>query len=261
MKNKRLNNKGFVLVETLIVAVAVSAIFAMVFKHFYPLIGEYERREDYDDIDSKYGAYWIKRMIQDPDYKISAHANSMNSTYHFYFFNCKGFDMNGLAGSSTERARLTEKRNMCYKIIENLEVSCDVLGDSDEDKNYIENCSNHNLQPHIYITDYNLEQFKNSLANYSRTSASIGSNQADYYNLSPAGNKTVTSGLEEYVRYLPKYKFASLNGANKRVIIEYYRHRFDTPYKPVGSGFDTTKYVAGDSDDFLSYSTMEVKKK
>ena len=44
MKNKRLNNSGFVLVETLIVAVAVSAIFAMVFKHFYPIIGEYERR-------------------------------------------------------------------------------------------------------------------------------------------------------------------------------------------------------------------------
>ncbi len=257
MKNKRLNNSGFVLVETLIVAVAVSAIFAMVFKHFYPLIGEYERREDYDDIDSKYGTYWIKRMIQDPDYKFSTHFNTMNSTYKFGFFNCKGFDTTGLAATSTERKRLLEKREMCYKILESLEVSCD----DTSTENTIENCSDQNAQPHIYITNYNLEEFKSAIGTYADTTAAIGSNNIDRYNISPAGNKTVSSGLREYVRYLPNYRFASLNGANKRIIVEYYRHRFDTPYVTKADGsFDTTKYVAGDSDDFLSFGTIEVKK-
>ncbi len=257
MKNKRLDNRGFVLVETLIVAVAVSAIFAMVFKHFYPLIGEYQRREDYDDIDSKYGTYWIKRMIQDQDYKFSDHFNTMNTTHKFGFFNCKGFDTSGLGPTSTERTRLLEKREMCYKIIESLEVSCDDQSTAD----VIENCSNHDAQPHIYITNYNLEEFKSALGTYASTTSAIGSNNADKYNISPAGNKTVSSGLREYVRYLPNYKFSSLNGANKRVIVEYYRHRFDTPYvMGAGGTFDTTKYVAGDSDDFLSFGTIEVKK-
>lgn len=243
MKNKRLNNKGFVIVETLIVAVTVSAIFALVFKHFYPLIGEYERREDYDDIDSKYGTYWIKRMLQDRDYKFSNHSNDMYNTYKFRFFNCKGFSD-------------TDKREMCYRIVESLEVSCDDAQTQDA----VENCSDHNAQPHIYITDYNLEQFKSKIDVYAEKTTQIGTCNVNRYDCSPAGTKAVTSGLQEYVRYLPRYKFSSLNGAKQRIIIEYYRHRFDTPYVSTASGFDTTKYIAGDTDDFLSYGTIEVKK-
>lgn len=42
MKKKvTLNNKGFVLAETLVVAVAISLIFAIVYRNFYPLMGEY----------------------------------------------------------------------------------------------------------------------------------------------------------------------------------------------------------------------------
>lgn len=68
-KNKK-NEKGFVLVETLVVTVFVAAIFSIIFLNFYPLIGEYERRENYDDVDSKYAAYWVKKMLQESDYNI-----------------------------------------------------------------------------------------------------------------------------------------------------------------------------------------------
>ena len=57
------NNKGFVLVETLVVTVFVAAVFSVIYINFYPLIGEYERRDFYDDLDSKYGAYWVKSII------------------------------------------------------------------------------------------------------------------------------------------------------------------------------------------------------
>ena len=50
----KINSKGFVLVETLVVAVFVSAIFSVIYSNFYPIMGEYEKREAYDDIDSKY---------------------------------------------------------------------------------------------------------------------------------------------------------------------------------------------------------------
>ena len=48
---KKNNKNGFVLVETLIVVVFVAAIFSIMFLNFYPLIGEYERRENYDDVE------------------------------------------------------------------------------------------------------------------------------------------------------------------------------------------------------------------
>ena len=39
-------------------------IFANIYTNFFPLIGEYEKREHYDDIDSEYATYWIKKMIE-----------------------------------------------------------------------------------------------------------------------------------------------------------------------------------------------------
>lgn len=67
----KFNNKGFVLAETLVVTVFLMVIFGMLYSNFYPLIGEYEKRETYDDVDSKYAVYWLKRMIEDNDYKPS----------------------------------------------------------------------------------------------------------------------------------------------------------------------------------------------
>lgn len=61
---KKMNNKGFALVETLIVSTFVVGIFTLLYINFYPMIGEYEKRETYDDIDSVYNTYLVKRMIE-----------------------------------------------------------------------------------------------------------------------------------------------------------------------------------------------------
>ena len=58
-----LTNKGFVLVETLITAVFVMAIFSVIYVNFYPIMAEYEKRENFDDVDSKYSVYWIKIYV------------------------------------------------------------------------------------------------------------------------------------------------------------------------------------------------------
>ena len=60
----KLNKKGFVLAETLVVAVFMATIFTIIYVNFYPLIGEYEKRENYDDLDSKYDIYRLKRLEQ-----------------------------------------------------------------------------------------------------------------------------------------------------------------------------------------------------
>ena len=64
---KKINAKGFILAETLIVSVFLMVMFTMIYTNFYPLIGEYEKRENYDDVDGKYTAYWIKKIIESND--------------------------------------------------------------------------------------------------------------------------------------------------------------------------------------------------
>lgn len=60
---KKYNSKGFVLAETLIVSVFIMTLFMMFYTNLYPLIGEYERRNSYDDITSKYTAHFIRKMV------------------------------------------------------------------------------------------------------------------------------------------------------------------------------------------------------
>ena len=57
----KLNKKGFALVETLIVSVFVATVFTIMYTNFFPMFGEYERRERYDDVDSIYRTFVLKR--------------------------------------------------------------------------------------------------------------------------------------------------------------------------------------------------------
>ena len=61
---KKMGNKGFALVETLIVATFVMGILTLIFTNYLPMMGKYERRERYDDIDSVYNTYLIKNMLE-----------------------------------------------------------------------------------------------------------------------------------------------------------------------------------------------------
>lgn len=68
----RINNKGFALVETLIVSVFVMTMFTVIYANFFPIMGEYERRQNYDDIDSLYKTFLVKRMAESVDFKAAA---------------------------------------------------------------------------------------------------------------------------------------------------------------------------------------------
>lgn len=193
MKKRKLNSGGFVLVETLIVAVFVMSIFSILYNNFYPLIGEYEKREVYDEVDAKYAAYWIKRMIQDPDVKFTAdNISALNETDEnapgYFKFSC-----NYLTASD-------EKRKACEKIV----AASQVRKTGNE--------------PHIYITNYQLTDFKNKIEE----------------------TDNMSGGMHRYVENLPEYKVASMNGAKYRVIVEFYRQKYD--------------------DKYLAYATFEVKK-
>lgn len=60
---KKMNKKGFVLIETLVVTVFVVTLFIFVYRATLPSIGEYEQQNYYDDIDSVYFSNLFKQMI------------------------------------------------------------------------------------------------------------------------------------------------------------------------------------------------------
>ncbi len=66
---KKFNNRGFILVETVVVSVFVLTIFVLLYQNSIPMVGEYENRIRYDDIDSVYAIGVIRRLlISDPNY-------------------------------------------------------------------------------------------------------------------------------------------------------------------------------------------------
>lgn len=152
------NNKGFVLIETLVVTVFVMAVFSVIYINFYPLAGEYERREFYDDVDSKYGTYWVKRFVQSNSYDFFK-ANGADATINsskFYDFTC-----NTLSGSDKtlclemwNRLGVTKAVVTSYKISDfKTKIAQNSSGFSDGFVSYIE-----------YLPDYTVPSLNG--ANY-----------------------------------------------------------------------------------------------
>ncbi len=107
-KQKR---NGFALAETVVVSVFVMAIFSMIYTNFYPLMGEYERRETYDDVDSKYASYWIKRLIQSDDFIFSTTTkNNINGSTAYQKITCNNTYFKG------------DKINLCNQLYQSFGV-------------------------------------------------------------------------------------------------------------------------------------------
>ncbi len=62
---KKLNNRGFMLVETLITTVFIMVIFSLIYTNLMPFVGEYERMENYDTVESVYVAHWARKLVLD----------------------------------------------------------------------------------------------------------------------------------------------------------------------------------------------------
>lgn len=161
---KKLNNKGFVLVETLVVSVFLMTIFSILYNNFYPLIGEYDRREAFDDLDGKYAAYWVKRMIQNDGYNLDI-SSLMASSYAE--FNCDNFNT-------------PTSQETCKTLIKRLQVN------------------------KAYIIQYNTSKFKNEVENLHPGSYSNGIkdyvNYLPMFSKSPSANGAGYRVIVEFYR-------------------------------------------------------------
>lgn len=82
---KKLNNKGFAFAELLTVAVVVLGIFMVVYSNLFPIMGELEVRQKYNDISSTYAAYYVRKQILDKMYedekKINDYYTNISESY------------------------------------------------------------------------------------------------------------------------------------------------------------------------------------
>ncbi len=203
-KIKKINNKGFVLAETLIVTVIILTLFTMIYINFYPLIGEYEKREVYDDADGKYAIYWIKRIIESDSYTVndSIKHDAWNK-YGYIRFECK--DVNNS----------DNMQSLCKELVKSLEFS---------------NCDNEGNNCDIFITKYQIGSggaepsgsnvfFKDTVNNDNPIRSGNNKSIRKYEELGKSDcsgdaslcDKVFPSYFVDYINYLPDYSNAANN--------------------------------------------------
>lgn len=145
----KLNNKGFALVETLIVSVFVMGIFTVLYTNFYPMIGEYEKRESYDDIDSLYKTHLLKKLVE----------NDLNATGKTQLTNLK----NGTINSFNFKCTYFNNANYCNKLLNKVKLNQAIVTKYNLTslKNNITSISDENLQEYItYLPKYNNNKYE-----------------------------------------------------------------------------------------------------
>ena len=190
---KKLNKKGFVLVETLVTTVFVMSIFAIMYNNFYPLVGEYEKRENYDDVDSKYGVYWIKRIIQDNTFNSASFVGLDNGSAKYLEFSCSAAYISNATA-----------RNRCANICKYLNIRT-----KNGDNSLAAYMTAGNLR--VYISKYDTSNFKQGVKDNPSYFARVGDK---------------ASGFADYVNLMAVYRYHSENDADYRVTAEF-EHEYE----------------------------------
>ena len=223
---KKLSNKGFVLAETLIVTIFVLTIFTMIYTNYYPIIGVYEERETYDDVEGKYTAYWIKKLIENEGYNTTSdHNKLMMNNYGYIRFECK--DM------TTDN----NKRTTCMNLLKDLEISnCDIYGNG---------CD-------IFITHYKIGSPTNKILspNFKKTvNGSIPSLELSSPDIINGYKNHILKIYEEY-SYDGTHLCTSTNDNNQ--ILECKRNAFKACI--TGRGYSADKVTLNENGEQLSYN-------
>ena len=185
----KLNKKGFALVETLIVSVVVMTIFTILYTNFYPMMGEYSKRENYDDIDSIYNTYLIKTLLENSKskgFEFAAMKNNIDSNGINRIFHAD-FDKDSINSFKKD----TE---YCKNLTPNIE--------GENLTNYCINLLFETKAINVYLTKYNLTPLKK--------------------NISEIENNIMDEYTKDYIDTLPYYsKVENSNGYTYRIIVEY----------------------------------------
>ena len=138
------NNKGFVLVETLVVSVAIAAIFSVIYTNIVPVLGEYEKVEPYDDLDTKYIAHWMRMLvIKQGNKNLSSEMGTLTPDSNNYF------EIKQNKKETTDEKKFQEITNKCNQYFTNSYTCINFFKQFNVTK--------------FYIVPYNIEKFKSNV--------------------------------------------------------------------------------------------------
>ena len=87
-------------------------------------MGLYEERENYDDVDGKYVAYWIKQLIENDSYDFSADPTEKDNKKTMDYFGYVRFECRDVNEDNN-------RRKICKNLVNALEISkCDSEGNN-----------------------------------------------------------------------------------------------------------------------------------
>lgn len=192
---KKMNNKGFALVETLVCSLFVVAIFLILFQNYLPLMAKYSRTEKYDDLDSKYTAFYIKTFIEaDKRENIQAIHNKLNGKYIYQFKNIDTTDPDIESSNPFELCTLLIKENKqkCQDFID----EADIIS--------------------VYLVNYKTTDIKTKVSNLS---------------ISNIDGVDISRALQLYIENIPTYEAtAPSKDGYKRLIIEIKHEKEDNKF-------------------------------
>lgn len=230
-----LNNHGFAMAETLIAAVIVISIFALLYNLIYPLTGNYKATQNYDDLDTKYIAFYIREMMEtDSSFKVGDEVfnackkndQSVQGICHIYKTYAYQVDSEG------KKIILDQVNDIDETHYNYSNELCDALTSNNSKKNNQFFCSKYVAAANvtkIYLTTYSVTEtingidFKTAVKNHSSFSRSF----------------------KNYVEYMPTHSAATESKKNNyyRIIVEVEHDSYNT---------EKTKTY--------SYASIEVKK-
>lgn len=240
---KKLNKKGFALVETLVCAMFVAIIFTIMFENYYPLIAKYRKAENYDDIDSKYITYYVRDFLyenyskSDFDTYIKARVNANNCADYYTYpnpgssvniseFTSYKFDSESITTSASDHNRNKIQNTYCDTIF---------AGRTLGEKNI---CTSYFAMSHVtevFILNYRTSDLKTRVkqpnANYKGTC------------------NRFSRAFENYVDYLPTYTNSNAS-KNPGGVARYYRMIVEIEHQ------NEDKDKAGDY--YYTYSELEI---
>lgn len=153
------NNKGFVLVETIVTSVFVLSLFTFIIANIIPLIGDYEKSYDYDSIESIYDAHLIRKMILKSDEQRVTNLVSLPENDGYYLF--EGDDICLYLSNVNYCKKLLSRSylDVAKIVLTNYVITDDFVSKSDRFnralREYILQMQRYNNTPH---SQYNLER-------------------------------------------------------------------------------------------------------
>ena len=264
---KKLDRKGFAMVETIVCIVVVAGIITMLYNLIYPIVGKAEASVNYEGLDTKYLAYYVKEMIEtdvrninlDMSYSCGYNCNIFKTqTYRCVTNNCGVDPTNGILGNSNYVAlsdgdnvfndtasdgtslHYTSQNQLCNMLDDGSHVTYDAT--TGTDNKYLKNnkyfCNQFVSAAHItniYITRYNTGVSKKYPINSTYKYVGLKQYVRDH-------KSNFKRSFTEYVDYMPSH-INAVNSDDRKLLIVEQEHDATT----------------SNGDKYYTYASIEVK--